>query len=264
MGNFSAHVQRGRMKEERLANMEQYIREHRSVSLDTLCKVFEVSKNTVRRDVAHIVERSDLRKIYGGVSAPYNRIPPSFSERATLNIEAKQRIGKRAASLVSDGDIIFIDSGTTTCQIIDFLATRNNLTVITHSLDVINRASAFPNITLICLSGILNRMTQSFTGQSTIENLQDLNISKAFMAANGVSLKNGASQSTPIEFAIKKTVVSRSDDVYVLIENKKFGAVSMLSYCKIEDITSIITEKIPSEEYRQAFSAMGRPILVAD
>jgi len=252
------------MKEERLAKMEHYIREHRSVSLDTLCQVFKVSKNTVRRDVAHITERSDLRKIYGGVSAPYNRIPPSFTERVTVNIDVKHRIGKCAATLVEDGDIIFIDSGTTTCQIIDFLGAKQNITVITHSLDVINRAAAYPNITLISLSGTFNRMTQSFTGQSTIEVLQDINISKSFMAANGVTIKNGASQSTPIEFAIKKTVVSRSDNVYVMIENRKFGAVSMLSYCRIGDITAIITEKMPNEEFRVAYSALGKSIMIAN
>jgi len=252
------------MKEERLAKIEQYIREHRSVSLDTLCQVFHVSKNTVRRDVAQITERSDIRKIYGGVSAPYNRIPPSFTERATVNIETKHKIGKCAASIVNDGDIVFIDSGTTTCQIIDFLEARRNITVITHSLDVINRAAAYPNINLICLSGTFNRMTQSFTGQSTIEVLQDLNISKAFMAANGVSMKNGATQSTPIEFAIKKTVVSRSDNVYVMIENRKFGAVSMLSYCRLKDITSIITEKMPNDEFRSAYLELGGSILIAE
>lgn len=250
------------MKEDRLVKMEQYIREHRLVSLDMLCQMFKVSKNTVRRDIAQITERSDLKKIYGGVSAPYNRIPPSFTERITVNIETKQKIGKCAATLVNDEDIIFIDSGTTTCQIIDFLGAKKNITVITHSLDVINRAAAYPNVTLISLSGTFNRKTQSFTGQSTIEVLQDLNISKAFMSANGVSIKNGASQSTPIEFAIKKTVVSRSENVYVMIENRKFGSVSMLSYCKIEDITSIITEKTPNDEFRNAFTEGGRSIII--
>ena len=109
------------MKGERLIEMEKYIREQRSVSLDTLCSVFNVSKNTVRRDVAQLIATTDIQKIYGGVSIQFNRIPPSFTERAAVNLPVKQRIGKYAASLVQDGDVIFIDAGTTTCQMINYM-----------------------------------------------------------------------------------------------------------------------------------------------
>ena len=74
------------MREERLTQMEAYIRTHRSVSLDTLCEVFGISKNTVRRDIGEIVARTDIRKIYGGVSTQYNGlIPPPFIERSGVN-----------------------------------------------------------------------------------------------------------------------------------------------------------------------------------
>ena len=66
------------MREERLSKMEAYIRLQKSVSLDTLCEVFGISKNTVRRDIADIIARTDIRKIYGGVSIPYNKIPHHF------------------------------------------------------------------------------------------------------------------------------------------------------------------------------------------
>ena len=104
------------MKEDRLVKMEEYIRDKKSVSLDELCEVFDVSKNTIRRDVTVICDRSDIQKIYGGVSVQYNRIPPPFSERSSVNTEVKRRIGKQAASMVEDGDVIFIDAGTTTCR----------------------------------------------------------------------------------------------------------------------------------------------------
>ena len=110
------------MREERLTQMEAYIRTHRSVSLDTLCEVFGISKNTVRRDIGEIVARTDIRKIYGGVSTQYNGlIPPPFIERSGVNSEAKDEIARCAAGLVADGDIIYVDSGTTTCRIVDHL-----------------------------------------------------------------------------------------------------------------------------------------------
>lgn len=94
------------MREERLSKMEAYIRLQKSVSLDTLCEVFGISKNTVRRDIADIIARTDIRKIYGGVSIPYNKIPPPFEERMSINTDKKDCIGRLASSLVEDGDII--------------------------------------------------------------------------------------------------------------------------------------------------------------
>jgi len=251
------------MRENRLIQMEDYIREKQSVSLDELCEKFDISKNTVRRDIAEIIARSDIRKTYGGVSAPYNQIPPSFSERANVDLDKKQMIGRAAAELVDDDDIIYIDSGTTTCQMIDYLKDRKGLTIITNSLDAINRAAQYPEITLVSLSGNLNRKTSSFTGLSTIEVLKDYNIGKAFMAANGITVKSGATQSTPIEFAIKKTVVSRSRKVYMMVESRKFGESTLLSYCQLEDIDKIITEKSPSAEFCKVYSELGGEIIVA-
>lgn len=252
------------MRENRLTKMEEYIRKNGSVSLDDLCREFDVSKNTVRRDVAQIVEQTDIRKIYGGVSVQRNVIPPPFAERSAVNQDVKESLGRKAAQYVNDGDIIYVDSGTTTCRMIDYLGDRSNVTIVTHSLDVINRAVAQPGLNIIALSGTLNRKTLSFTGQSTIDVLQDLNISKAFMAANGLSVKNGATQSTSIEFAIKKCVVNRSETVYMMIERRKIGSVSLLTYCPLERIDTIITEKKPEQAFCDEYTALGGQIVLPD
>lgn len=252
------------MRESRLADMEAYIRAHRSVSLDTLCQVFDISKNTVRRDVSELVARTDIRKIYGGVSIQQTSLPPPFVERAAINQEAKMEIGRMAARLVADGDIIYIDSGTTTCNMVDFLQGRQNVTILTNSLDVINRAAANPGLNVIALPGVLNRKTLSFTGPVTIEAIKSFNISKAFMAANGITPENGATQSTPTEFAMKKAVVKRSDQVYLMAESGKFGVVSLFTYCPLERFNLIITDTAPSIEFTNAFRSFDGEIICCD
>ena len=249
------------MKENRLIEMERYIREKRSVSLDTLCEVFKVSKNTVRRDVAQLVRTTDIQKIYGGVSVQFNRIPPSFNERADVNLPSKQRIGRYAASLVQDGDVIFIDAGTTTCQMVNFMAEKKNVTIITHSLDVITRAFAFPNLNVIVISGKLNRKTYSFTNQYKFA-LQDYNISKAFMACTGFTIENGATQAISDEFAIKKCAALKSDRVILMAENQKIGTVCFLTYAKASRFSTIITDKEPNERFSKAFTDLGGEIIV--
>ena len=203
------------MREERLSKMEAYIRLQKSVSLDTLCEVFGISKNTVRRDIADIIARTDIRKIYGGVSIPYNKIPPPFEERMSINTDKKDCIGRLA----------------------------------------------YPELNIISLSGTLNRKTLSFTGQSTIDTLQSFNISKAFMAANGITLQNGATQSTSIEFAIKKSVVERSHDVYLLVENRKFGVVSLYTYCPLDRIDVIVTDAAPTADFSESYRELGGRII---
>lgn len=252
------------MRENRLSRMERFIRENRSVDLETLCREFDVSINTVRRDIAELARRTDIRKIYGGVRAPSaDGVPPPFNERSLVNREVKERIGRRAAQFVNDGDIIYVDSGTTTCQLIDHLRGRKGLTVLTHSLDVINRAVANPEINIVSLSGALNRKTFSFTGHHTIDALADCNISKAFMSGNGVTLRHGVMQSTPIEFAIKKTVVAHSDQVYLMVENRKFGMVSLLTYCQLDQVNVIITEAQPDQAFVDAYAGLGGLIVAA-
>jgi len=249
------------MKADRIREMEEFIREKKSVSLDELCEVFNVSKNTVRRDVAEICSRSDIQKIYGGVSVQYNRIPPSFVERSSVNIEVKRRIGKHAATMVEDGDVIYIDAGTTTCQIIDYLGERKNVTVITHSMDVITRAFAYPNLTVIAISGTLNRQTYSFTGQTGPDILKEYNIRKAFMAATGFTIPNGATQAAPYEFAIKEAVTKKSDLNYLMIEGQKIGRVCLLTYATANQFDAIVTDRMPNAEFMQNYTALGGRVI---
>lgn len=249
------------MKGNRLIEMERYIREKKYVSLDALCELFKVSKNTVRRDVAQLVRTTDIQKTYGGVSIQFNRIPPSFNERATVNLPSKQRIGRYAASLVQDGDVIFIDAGTTTCQMVNYMAEKKDVTIITHSLDVITRAFAFPNLNVIVISGKLNRKTYSLTNQYKFA-LQDYNISKAFMAATGFTIENGATQAISDEFAIKKCAAIKSNRVILMAESHKIGTVCFLTYARASSFSTIITDKDPDEQFSKAFTDLGGEIIV--
>ena len=174
------------MRISRIDQLEQYILEHKSVSIDTLCEVFQISKNTVRRDLDVLLTRGNIEKVYGGVIASESSmaIPEltSFNERNIKNREAKNRIAALAASYVREKDIIFIDTGTTTVNIIDHLSHLSNVTVITYSVQVINHAMSFPNINLISLPGKLKRDTASLVGTSCTDFLKDFNIMRAFMA----------------------------------------------------------------------------------
>src|SRR4051812_29544606 len=121
------------IKVKRINLIRDYIFEHQTVSFDELVNVFNVSKNTIRRDIQLLVESGDIKKVYGGVAVNHSTLV-SFTDRITRNQQQKKSIAQSAAQYVEDGDIIFIDSGTTTLELFEFLKTKE-LTIITNNLD---------------------------------------------------------------------------------------------------------------------------------
>ena len=145
------------MKVSRLNSIEQYVISHETVSIDELCEVFGVSKNTIRRDLNELEMRGHITKVYGGVTAtvPAGAVPAPI--RSGLNQIDKSLIGRLAAEEVMDGDTIFIDSGTTTLCLLRFLVAKKRITIITHSLGALSEAAKYDNLNIISLGGIYSR-----------------------------------------------------------------------------------------------------------
>lgn len=233
------------MRSQRIDEIEAYIFEHKTVTIDCLCEKFHVSKNTIRRDLDEITAKGDIKKIYGGVTVASKKELLSFDERNIKNLEAKQKIAMLAAETVEDGDIIFIDSGTTTIHMVESIKSKKNITILTNNLEVILRAIPYPEINIISLSGTLDRKTLSFSGTSSAGVLQTYNISKAFMATTGISIENGVTNSSPMEYDIKRIAVRRSNQVYLLADSGKFNLVSLMTYCDLDQINALVTDKTP-------------------
>lgn len=237
------------MKNDRIRAMEQHIAQRGSATMEELCDAFGVSMNTVRRDVGLMTARGTAEKVYGGVRAvrAASAALTPYEIRRSNSEQAKVRIGRRAAMLVHDRDIIFIDSGTTTLQMIDFLADRKELTIITNNLEVIFRALPMENITLIALPGQVQRKTNSLTGDDAVRCLRRYNIRTAFMAATGVSA-HGATNSSPLEYEIKKCAVEISDRAVLLVTADKFGVTGLMTFAAPDAFSAVVTERTPGRE----------------
>ncbi len=251
------------MRPKRIEEIKDYIYENKTVTLDQICENFDISKSTIRRDLNEILENSDIKKIYGGVTVLSKKELTSFEERNISNLKIKERIAATAAELVEDGDIIFIDSGTTTLRIIDSIITKKDLTILTNNVEIILRAIPYDNLNIISLSGTLNRKTLSFTGSSAAQVLQSYNISKAFMATTGFSIVSGVTNSSPMESDIKRMAVQRSQQVYLLADSSKYGVVSLITYCNLNKVTALITEAYPPKDVCSFIEESGGKILLA-
>ncbi len=231
------------MKSFRIRQMEQYILEHDIVSMEELRDHFNISMNTVRLDVGELVGKGAIRKVYGGVCSIQQENLVPFTERQLKNIQAKKAVGKAAAALVEDGDIIYIDTGTTTMNMMDYLGGCTNVIVLTNSLDAINRALPLTNINVICLPGTLERKTNSFVSADTVRTLEKYNITKAFMASSGIAESGIVTNSSPLEYEIKKAAIADSKDVYLLIDSTKYGKSALLTYANISEMSKVIVDE---------------------
>ncbi len=252
------------LKIERIKKIEQYLIEHKTATLDTLCSVFDVSKNTIRRDISELESKGAIKKVYGGVTLDYQEETVPYQQRQITHISEKAKIGLLASKLVDDGDIVFIDSGSTTIHLISHIKDKQNITIITNSLNVIVESSPYPNLNVISTGGILQRKTNSFAGIATVNFLKSLNIDKSFMATTGLSIEKGVTNTTYLEAEIKKSIVKISEKIIVMADHTKLDKAAFMRYCNLGEVDYFITDNIPSQKYIDFFNRNNIELLYSN
>ncbi|MBD5162729.1 MAG: DeoR/GlpR transcriptional regulator [Oscillibacter sp.] len=252
------------MKDDRRKQIEAMVARRDTVTMEELRREFGVSMNTVRSDVAYLVDTGAVEKIYGGVRSVQRQEVPLFTQRTQLRADEKRRIARYAQDLIEDGDTLYIDAGTTTMHLVDFLDPGKHVTIVTGNLYVAHQAYDKPNAELIVLPGGMNRRTNSVSDVSTLEFLGRYQFAKAFMGASGVSLDGKLNVSTYIEYELKKLAVARSRQVFLLLDGGKFGGSSLMSYGSLEDMTEIITAAPCPEEIRDLCQRKGVRLTIMD
>lgn len=238
------------MKTERLMQMADFISQKTTVTLEELEKKFGVSIYTVRRDVEELVKKGIVKKFYGGVSFNNNSVASlvEFEGRNTIYHEQKLKIAKAVANTIHENDVIFIDAGTTTMYIADYIKEKN-LTVITNNIYVIIKLFLQENINLIVIGGELDHRTKSLFGLNALRFLDNILISKAFLGTSGISLESGLTNYTFSESEIKTKCIEISNTSYILADSSKFNKPSMIRFAKISDVDYIATCKPIPQSY---------------
>jgi DeoR family myo-inositol catabolism operon transcriptional repressor len=242
------------VKEDRISQLEDYIIEKERASIEELCSVFNVSKNTMRRDINQLEAQGKIKKVYGGIILTDKKTTEPFESREVKNKAAKVMIAELASTLIEDGDIIYIDSGTTTMHMIPYLSELRNVTIITNNLHVILNSLPYQNLNVISTGGTLFRRTNSFVEAGAVSSLKKYNISKAFLATTGVSIAKGITNSSSLEYDIKRYIVEHCDKKILLADNTKLGKVSLITYYDLKDIQVFISDQKPEQEYVDFFT----------
>jgi DeoR family transcriptional regulator, myo-inositol catabolism operon repressor len=249
------------MRRARIEDIKAYIAANRSVTTAQLCARFQISQSTLRRNLAELTRGDEIRKSYGVLTAhpATPRLP--FEERHVANAAAKQRIAAVAATEVKDHDIIFIDSGTTTMYLVDHLRDRTGVTIVTNNLEVIRRAFPHDNLTVVTMSGVLNRELCSFSGGAAVSVLAGLNINHAFLATAGIARDLSVTNAFVGETELKKMAIARSVRRILLADASKFGVLSLCTYCRMDEIDIVVTDRAPGADYPARLAAAGTALI---
>lgn len=221
--------------EERHEIILNLLKEYGVVKLSEFVKATKSSESTIRRDLTYLEERNFLKRVHGGATLIKGRlIELSDLEKIDKNKEQKNLISKYVASLVKDGDCIFLDAGTTTLNVIKYLNSKD-IMVVTNGLSHINGLIS-KGINSYILGGKVKEKTKAVIGTSAIEQLRNFRFDKCFMGSNGVHLKFGYTTPDPEEAALKKQAIHLSRESFVLVDDSKFGEISFMKFADLKEI----------------------------
>lgn len=250
--------------EERKVQIVSLLKEKGNIKVADLAKIYDVSEVTIRKDLQELEEDGLLKRVHGGaVLNDSIKFEPTFSEKSDKYIIEKESIGKASAKLIKDGDIIALDSGTTTLQIAKNI-TAKNLTVVTNSLDIAYELSNKKDIDVIVTGGNLRWETRAFVGPLTDMALKNIRVDKAFIGANGISLKLGITTPNIIEANTKKTIISVSQEVIVVCDHSKFNSVFFAKIADINDVDIIVTDNGIDKETLDQYEKEGVELIISD
>lgn len=235
---------------ERQRKILQEVKNKRAAKIFELSQLFNVSEMTIRRDLEKLNSEGVLQRTYGGALALEKMaLEPTFQEKDSINMEEKQRIGIAAASMINEGDTVFLSTGTTTMQIIKNLVNKKNVTVMTNSLNNAFELSKLSGIRLLVVGGELRERSFAMVGTPAKQSLQGLYVDKLFLGVNGFSLKYGLTTPNLAEAEICQWMIKIAKEVIVVADHSKFESVTFAQIADIDCVNRLITDSGVDKEF---------------
>ena len=219
------------------------------VDLQSLVQRTKSSESTIRRDLALLEEQGLLKRIHGGATLPYSKIDePNMQDKSSKNLHDKQLIAEAAASMIREGDCIYLDAGTTVSEMIPYL-TNKNIVIVTNGVMHVD-ALTTANITTYLIGGRIKANTKAIVGSVAQENLKQFRFDKCFLGMNGIDVKFGFTTPDPEEAVLKKIAMELAEETFVLADKSKFTETFFAKVAEIEK-AGIITTNLYDEVLKE-------------
>lgn len=252
--------------EERQQAIARLVAERGRVSVTTLSDEFDVTTETVRRDLSLLERMNLVRRVHGGAvpADSLSVIEAAVGERDSANTEQKEAIARAAVGLLPPpGSTIVLDAGTTTVRLASLLPRDHRLVVVTHCVPIAARLAGLHHIELHLLPGRVRDATQAAVGADTVEALSRIRADVTYVGTNGVSTEHGLSTPDRDEAAVKRAMVAASRRVVTLADSSKFGQEAVVRFAGLGEIDVLVTDDGLPKAQRRAFAAAGPDVVVA-
>lgn len=241
--------------------LELKLRPH--VRISELAKRFEVSTETLRRDMDALAKDGFINRAHGGASAPSQGHYPGLGERETARTQQREKIARAAAHLIESGETVMIDSGSTTIQMARSLAYLGTpCTVITNSIPVAMTLGHGAANVLLCPGQYLPAES-AVVGTETIEFLRRFHVDHAFIGASGLT-EEGPCEAVEGFAAVKRVMLRRAAKRHLLIDSRKYGKKGLARVSALDDLTTIIADEKPGSSLLMALDKAEITLKVAN
>lgn len=249
-------------QEERIQMILNYLGEHKRISVEEICNLCNVSRDTARRDLVKLEEKGAILRTRGGALLPtLTKEIKSYEDRLYSDSKEKKSIGRLAASLIKNGDKIIMDTATTVQACAEFLQV-DKCTVITNSINQADILSNKPGVDIHLLGGQLNQEHRFLYGQSVISMLSNYYVDKTFVGTCGLTEK-GVMVAFEEDGYVMKKMIEQADQVILLVDSSKFGKKGFFKFADLSQIDIIITDQLPDKELMDVFNKYEINVMLA-
>jgi DeoR family transcriptional regulator, fructose operon transcriptional repressor len=240
----------------RKAQIFNLVQQQGSVDIPVLAGLFKISALTIRRDLNQMAQEGLLLRTHGGaVKLENNPISVSFLQKAASNADKKDELCKKAAALIHDGDVVFLDCGSTVFRMCSFLK-QKRIQVITNSLPILNELLGSV-VQVNFVGGEMNSERQASHGKIALEHIHRYPAHKAFLGVDGISIKFGLSAHSENEAELSLAMMKQAQTSYFLCDSTKFEKDAYLPFAGLRDVTTLITDSGLSLDIKLKYQKKG-------
>ncbi|GAA0373596.1 DeoR/GlpR family DNA-binding transcription regulator [Paenibacillus motobuensis] len=235
---------------ERKEKIIQELHRHKKVLVTQLAASFEVTEETIRRDLEKLEQEGVVTRNYGGAvlnAHIHDDLP--YQTRNTRNIEEKRAIASLLLPMINDEDTLMTDTSSTVFEALKLLESeRDNLTIITNSIIILNEFNQTSH-TIISTGGSLRPKASSLIGPVARQTIQNYNVDIALFSCKGISMMSGITDSNEPESELKQAMSQQARQTILLIDSSKFDHIGFVKMLEFKQISYIITDRRPSDEW---------------
>jgi DeoR family glycerol-3-phosphate regulon repressor len=249
----------------RQAALLDTVREAGSMSVDALAQRFEVTLQTVRRDVGLLAQAGLLARFHGGVRVPGSTTENiGYAQRQRLNESAKERIAQAVARRVPDDCSLILNIGTTTEAIATALVRRRKrLRIITNNLNVAAIVADRPDFEVIVAGGVVRSRDRGIVGEATVDFMRQFRVDIGLIGISGIEVDGTLRDFDYREVKVARAIVEASRQVWLAADHSKFNRPAMVQLAQLDEIDLVFTDRAPPEPFERLVADAGVELVVA-